>query len=82
VEIRTIDMVSDLIEAGPFLVAMTAEPGKGAGGHTHELAEAQDERRRGELSSAWLVGWLVNRDHDTPTMGALSRGKRDSGLGH
>jgi hypothetical protein len=31
VEIRTIDMVSDLIEAGPFLVAMTAEPGKGTG---------------------------------------------------
>lgn len=27
VEISTVDMVSDLIEAGPFLVAMTVEPG-------------------------------------------------------
>jgi hypothetical protein len=31
VEITTIDMVSDLIEAGPFLVAVTVDPGERAG---------------------------------------------------
>ncbi len=31
VEIATVDFVSDLIEAGPFLVAMTVEPASPAG---------------------------------------------------